>query len=134
MKRYPNFDDKQTEVIKKHGAFFAFSIDQFEQQRKEGVEYTGHKSGMMIPIPNVTNLFNDLDDVVKDKYSWELENNSKKDIIWWELANYETQLTGIGSGSFEKAVLALSKYGFTREDVIKEYSDYFEHCINNDYF
>ncbi len=64
------------------------------------------------------------------KISYDLENNSKKDLIWYELRNYETQI----SDDISEAVIALSDYGITEDEIEEEYKLYFKYCCKNDLF
>ena len=120
----------QTELFNKTGAFFAFSESQFEEQKKELVHYTSLHHGMICPVNNVKELLNGLNEITKNGIESDLKENGKDKIIWRELANYETQITGDISDTVESVEI----YGITREEVQAVYVRYFEHCCENDLF
>ena len=59
-----------------------------------------------------------------------LETIGKKELIQYELGNHEAQITG----DISDTVDALEGYGITREEVQAEYKEYFQKCIDNDWF
>ncbi|TXK94591.1 hypothetical protein BMR05_12615 [Methylococcaceae bacterium HT4] len=118
----------QAAVFDKYGAFFAFSNNQFNEQKKEGVIYEGLASGMVAPVG--ADIFKELEKIQQEKIAFELANNSLKIIIWDSLANYECQITS----NCDDAVEALEQYGINREMIAKEWPAYFQHCVENDYF
>ena len=125
-----NKESKQTEIYNKYGAFFAFNDKQFYEKSVEGVEYVNGVYGIIVPKENHDNLYNELKNLFDQKIKYELENNSIKDIIWYELDNHEAQMSGDISSTFD----AVEQYGITLEQVKSEYGVYFQHCIDNDYF
>lgn len=129
MKHF-NQDARMTEAFAKHGAFFAFGNKQFNEKKQEGVEYISIGAGLIAPKSNADSLITALSNITKEKVKWELANNTKKEIIWYELANHECQIVG----SWEEAYSAVKCHGITEDEVKAEWSAYMDHCIEHDYF
>jgi hypothetical protein len=119
-------------ITKKHGAFFAFSNKQYEEQKEDGVEYTQVGPGLVVPRNNVKQFILDFEEESSNSIKKDKEENTDKEIIWRELANHEAQITGNISDTVE----ALSEYGITRKQIAYEYGPggYHDHCIENNYF
>lgn len=120
MKRF-NQDARQTELFNEADAFFAFSNWQLDKRKKEGVNYINLGSGLICNELTAAKLIQDLENVFSDKIAWELANNTKKEIIWYELGNYECQITG----DYSEVVELLKPYGITKEEIKAEWPDYF---------
>ena len=125
-----NNEAGQTKTLDDNGAFFAFSNEQMDKCANRSLTYKSLGAGLYCPENNVDLLAKQLKENHSFKIQWELDNNSLKDIIWYELANYESQI----DGDITEAVLALSAYGISTDAVKKEYASYYQHCIDNDYF
>ena len=123
-------ENKQTDTFNKNGAFFAFSDEQFNKQKKEGVDYISLGAGLITPKKNAGALTRELHAIYADAVKQDLEENGVKAIINRELANHECQITGDITDAVEK----LKDYKITREQIQAEYSAYFQMCIDNDYF
>lgn len=123
-------EDALSAIFKQHGAFFAFSSKQFDEAKVEGVKYISLGAGLISPKENAIQLEKDIiangDKRVKD----DLANNSRKDIIWRELANHEAQITHDTDSTFD----ALEGYGITRQEIDDQFADYFSHCVEHNYF
>ena len=128
--RYFNIEQDQTKILDDNGAFFAFSNEQWEQANNQSLTYKSLGGGLYCPENNVDLLAKQLKESHNCKIKWELENNSLKDIIWYELANYESQI----EGDITEAGAALSYYGISIDAVKKEYVSYYKNCVDNDYF
>ena len=129
MKHF-NTESLQTKALNDNGAFFAFGDKQFNEQKIEGVKYVSMGCGMIAPKENAPLLFSALESINGQKIEWELANNTKKEIIWYQMANHEVQL----NGDYSEVIEMMNEYNITPEEVQKEYSGYFQHCIDNDYF
>ena len=130
MKRF-NLDQEQSAIFDKHGAFFAFSQKQFDEGKKPGIlKYSALGAGLLTPQGTEKALMADLKAAWEKKISFELENNSRKEIIFYELANRECQLTFDLSAAIE----ALEPYGITEEEVREVWPEYHNQCIDNDCF
>lgn len=132
MKYLSNYTENlQTELFNKTGAFFAFSNAQFDEQKQEGVNYAAIGAGLICPKSNVDALINGLDRINSDGIAADIADNGIKAIIHRELANHECQI----SMDISDAVAKLADYpGITRETVQAEWKEYFQNCIDNDYF
>lgn len=129
MKKF-NDSSRMTEILAHHGAFFAFSNRQYDEHAEPGVEYTGLFSGLICPKDQAPSLIANLDLLHQEKIAWELENNSKKDIIWYQLANHECQIVG----SYSEVIELLEPYGITVDDIKAEWRPYWDNCVENNYF
>lgn len=124
-------EQAQTDLFNKMGAFFAFSQDQFDERKIEGVVYTSMMAGLVCPKNNADALFQELDNIIQSGIASDIAANGLKKIIHRELANHEAQI----SMDIESTVHALSGYpGITRETIQAEWREFFQHCIDNDYF
>ena len=122
--------DAVTNLLNRTGAFFAFSNKQFNEKAQKDINYVNMSAGLVCPKDNAKELDNGLSDLGTLGIELDLAENSKKDIIWRELANYETQI----SRDPQDAVDVLKKYNISEEEVKKEYSAYMDHCIEHDLF
>jgi len=123
-------DNRMSEIFDKHGAFFAFSNKQFEERANKNLKYTSCGAGLICPVDNKRVLQSEIDIAIKEHTKKDLDANGKKKIIWRELANYECQI----SYDISDAVSALDSYGITEKEIQKEWPDYLQHCVDNDYF
>jgi hypothetical protein len=121
---------KQTQLWNDNGAFFAFSKKQLDEEKKEGVVYVSLGMGLIAPKENALKVIEGLESINTEGIKQDISENGIKAIIHRELANYEAQITG----DISDTVQALEDYGITREQVSAEYPDYFQFCIDNDYF
>lgn len=129
MKKF-NTDEALSQTWDKHGGFFAFSEKQFKEHEKPGVTYNNVGYGLICPEDNVDALFKEMDTIHQQKIEWELANNTKRDIIWYELANHECQITR----SYDSIVELMAGYGITREEIAGVWPAYWAHCVEHDYF
>ncbi len=109
---------KQTELFNQYGVFFAFSNEQFEKGKKEGVIYSQLGAGMLCPKDNVKAFCADHERVVAEVIAEDIRVNGKDAIIRRELYNYECFYTG----DIDDCVEAVEPYGFTRDDVLNEFN------------
>ena len=128
--KHCNVDNEQEKILDDNGAFFAFSNDQFNACANQSINYKSLGGGLYCPESNIDGLALQLKDSHTFKINWELSNNTLKDIIWYQLANHETQISGDYSDAYE----ALKPYGITEDDIKKEWPSYYQNCIDNDYF
>jgi len=112
--------DKQTALLDKMGAFFAFGNKQFDEQKKEGVEYVSMKMGLICPKSNAKELHEGLRKIAKEGMAADLAENGKSGIIRRELSNHEYCYTY----DISDTVDAVSEYGITEEEVQAEAAGY----------
>ena len=123
-------NDKQSAVFEKYGAFFAFSEKQFKEKEKEGIQYSSIGAGLIAPVGTGQAIMNDLDQIHQDAVQQDIKENGVKAIIHRELGNHEAQITM----DIDDTLDALDGYGITREQVQAEWKEYFQMCVDNDYF
>ncbi|WP_422938945.1 DUF7659 family protein, partial [Vibrio harveyi] len=59
-------NEKQTVLFDQLGAFFAFSNEQFNAAKKEGIKYVSLGFGMIVPESNASALVEKLDEIQKE--------------------------------------------------------------------
>lgn len=122
--------DKQTVAFDKFGAFFAFSQKQLNEQKKDGVKYVSMGAGMIVPPYNAANLYQALNTIHTDAIKQDIAENGIKAIIHRELGNHECQITM----SYSDAMDALTGYGITENQIRAEWKEFFQKCVDNDWF
>jgi len=123
-------NDKQTALFSETGAFFAFSGKQFEEAKVDGIKYVNLGAGMICPKDNVTKLIDGLDSIQKEAIKQDIEENGVKAIIHRELGNHECQITM----DYDEVVQLLKPYDITEEQVIAEWNEFWQKCVDNDWF
>ena len=122
--------DKLSKLWDDNGAFFAFSDEQLDESKQEGVAYVSLGMGLIAPKDNASKIIEGLESIHTEGIKQDIADNGIKAIIHRELGNYETQISGDVSNTVE----ALEGYGITRKQVNEEYKSFYQHCIDNDYF
>lgn len=122
--------DSQTNLFSKYGAFFAFSNKQFNEQKQDNVKYVSISAGLIAPKENVTQLITELNKLSKNDAEQDIADNGIKKIIHRELANYECQI----SGEYDCVVDLLAGHGITQKQIAAEWPEFYQQCIDNDYF
>ena len=131
MKTLSYYTEKKTsEVLKKYGAFFAFSDKQFNENKKENTKYSRLYGGLIAPSENAKKIMSELKKVTDEGINQDIKENGIKNIIHRELANYECQIVGDITDAYD----ILKDYGITKEQVLKEYKIFYQKCIKNDWF
>lgn len=120
----------QTELLEKVGAFFAFGQKQFDEQKVEGVKYYSLRAGLFVPQGKENELTEGLAEISKKGREADLAENGIKGIIHRELGNYECQI----SCDMTPAVEALEPYGITENQVKAEWKEFWDICVENDFF
>lgn len=83
------------------GIIFAFSNEQFEQQKSPGVDYVRAGSGMLVPRQNVKVFIGLHDKIIGQTKADFKENVPMDDYISYELSNHEAYYTWDVSDAFE---------------------------------
>lgn len=109
--------DHISEALENNGAFFAFSNDQLNEKKKTGVKYANMGAGLVCPIDNCRSLKTALDNAISNGIKQDIKENGMDAIIKRELVNYECYYTG----DIEDAVVTLSAYGITSEQIASVY-------------
>ena len=101
------------------GAFFAFSTEQFNQAKEDGITYVNCGSGLLVPKGKVKEFFERFDKITKEAIQKDIEENGKENIILRELNNYEC----FYAHDIEPAIIALRDYKFAEDEILKIYSN-----------
>jgi len=123
-------EDAQTKAFERFGAFFAFSTEQFNKQKKDGVKYASMYAGLIAPVYNVANLMHALGTIQQAGMNADIAENGIKAIIHRELGNYECQIVG----NYDDVLDVLKPYGITHDQIKAEWREFWNHCVENDYF
>lgn len=115
MKSLTNYTEKaQTEAFEKYGAFFAFSNEQFNKNKKPDTEYCNLGSGLTCPKEHAKALHLTLAKIHEEGIAKDIEENGLVNIIGRELRNHECYYTY----DITDCVEALEDYpGVTKEKV-----------------
>jgi len=131
MKYLSDYIEKaQTDLFKECGSFFAFSGKQYNESKKDGVNYIDMGSGLICPEENVEKMINKLDNIHKKGIEQDIAENGKKAIIHREFGNHECQISGTITACVEK----LEEYPITKKEIRAEWDEYFQKCIDNNWF
>ncbi|MBP6946245.1 MAG: hypothetical protein KBB46_03065 [Candidatus Pacebacteria bacterium] len=118
-----------SEMMKKHGAFFAFGMSQFEEAKDPNIpqaEYTHIIMGMYAPAVNAKAILEEYTQICKDGIAQDIAENGYHNIILRELNNHECFYTG----DHEDAWSSLQAYpGLTEKMVL----DVFKNKTNPQY-
>ncbi|MDR1699565.1 MAG: hypothetical protein LBR68_00015 [Lachnoclostridium sp.] len=98
-------ESRLSNLFKTLGIFFAFSTEQFNSQKKEGVTYVSAGSGMIIPKDKVEDFkkgFSLMNKEINQLYEKFIPMD---DYILCELYNHEAFYTGDLEDSFEAIIL-----------------------------
>ncbi len=118
FKKLSSYTDQPiTELFNKYGAFWAFSNSQFNEAKKDNIEYVTFLGNCFCDKTTVKLFINEYHSIFEQQKNLFLLENKKEDIIKYELANYESFYTG----EIEEAFEVLKQYGFTLEEVKKVY-------------
>ncbi len=114
-------ETKISELIKNCSVFFAFSKKQFEEGMtplQDGEKYNRIPGGGFIPESKFKDFMGGLDAIEEWYKAQVVENNVRRDLIAYELENYEAYYTGC----IESTLEALGD-DFTPEEVVQVYNE-----------
>lgn len=123
-------EDAQTKAFTKHGAFFAFSKEQMREQQKAEEQYVSCGAGLIAPRATAKSLMLELNEIHDNAIKLDIAENGIKAIIHRELGNHECQIVG----DYSEAVDVLQPYGITEDQVKAEWREFWNICVENDYF
>lgn len=112
-------NDALTQLLNEAGAFFAFSQQQFEEKRKEGVQYSSLGAGLIAPRESVASVVDGIAKITKTGIEKDIEENGRRAIIKRELMNHECFYTG----DITDCVEALEDYGFDQNEIKAVYRE-----------
>ena len=110
--------DKQTQAFNDAGAFFAFSNQQLDEAKKEGVKYASLGMGLICPVDNAKQLMTRLDSIAQEGIAEDIKENGKKAIIRRELFNHECFYTNEICDCVEK----LEGYGISYDEIYEVFN------------
>lgn len=108
-----------TNLLNELGGFYAFSDAQYNEAKKEGVEYVSLGMGLICPKENAKALQEGLIEVSKNAIQQDLKENGKVNIIKRELSNHEAYYTGDISDTY----YALKCYDITEAEILEVYNE-----------
>lgn len=123
-------EQARTELFDKEGAFFAFSNEQLDEHKIEGVKYVSLGYGLIAPKENAKRLMEDMDKLHFQAINLRLAEYGLSRIAQYELANYESQI----SMDWSTAHDVLKDYGITDEQMQEEWKIFWNNCVENDLF
>ena len=118
--KYLNTNKAISTLLDELEVFFTFSEKQFDEQKREGVEYVSLGAGYICPKENVEKYIKGLKRIKNQRIQADLKYNGKKGVILRELGNYEDYITY----SIDDTLNALAGYGITSEKVQAKVNDY----------
>ncbi len=111
--------ERQSKAFDKAGAFFAFSREQFNEQKKEGVTYVNLNMGMLCPKENAGALVTELDTIYRECIAEDIAENGLNAIIRRELNNHEAYYTR----DLQSTQDALEDYPVTADDIRRVFNN-----------
>ena len=110
--------EAQGECFKRHGVIFAFSQEQFEEQKQPDTQYANLGNGLILPYANILAFKADHSEIVSDGIEKDIAENGAESIIFRELQNHECFYTG----DLEPCIEALDLYGFSEHQIFEVYN------------
>jgi poly-D-alanine transfer protein DltD len=110
-------EERQTKLFDETNSFFAFSMEQFNEQKKEGVTYVNLRHGMICDERHVKTLIEGLDTIYKESIALDLKENGKENVVKRELGNHECYYTS----DISPCVDALKDYDISFEYIRQVY-------------
>lgn len=110
-----------TAALNRAGAFFAFSDQQFQEQRdplRDNLTYRSLGAGLICPKENAAALMAEIEAAAKAGREQDVKENGRAGVIRRELANHECTY----SGSAHEAMEVLAEYGFAEDEVLAIFS------------
>lgn len=108
-------EDKQSALFNETNTIFAFSREQFNESKKEGITYINMGAGMLTDKRHVKKLLEGLEKIYKDSIQQDIKENGIYAIIKRELANHEAWYTIDITDTKEK----LKDYPITEDQILK---------------
>lgn len=112
-------EDLLSEAFKKNGAFFAFSDDQLNEKKVDGVEYASMGMGLICPKDNCKQMRADILEIGKLGREMDVAENGRDKIIERELYNHEAFYTM----DIEDTFNVLECYGITENEIRVVYNN-----------
>lgn len=123
-------DAAMSATYEKFGAFYAFSNQQFDDQKKEGIVYVNMGSGLIAPKEKAKEFYAELKEILNNYHKTRLEIEGKDKIIMDELFNHECQIVGC----YDDIIDLMDSYGITEEDILKVWPKFIKKCQDENLF
>lgn len=107
----------KSKLFKDCNSFFAFNDGQFQEQKKEGIEYVSMGAGLICDKEKVQDLINGLDKIQQEGIAQDIKENGIEGIISRELYNHECFYTG----DIEPALGVLKQYKIPSDKIAEVY-------------
>ncbi|MCG9785421.1 hypothetical protein L1D52_24235 [Vibrio brasiliensis] len=111
-------EQAQTDLFDELGAFFAFSDKQFNEAKKEGINYVSVGMGLIVPSQHANNLVERLAIIQEQGIAQDIAENGKEAIIRRELFNHECFYTN----DICDCVEVLKEYGYSYDDIYQVFN------------
>ncbi len=137
MKTLQNYkENKQTELFKKTGAFFAFSQEQFSEKEVDGIKYASLGAGMICPKSNIDALLDGLNTIQKEAIKEDIKDNGAKKIIERAYFNYESQISMDTTNAMDSLedYIKYDKEMFNKLLIANTFTKCWNLAIENDWF
>ena len=119
MKTLSTYTEKKiNHLFSKYNGFFAFSQKQFEEAKKENINYVSRGAGLYHEEGKSKEFDADYKLMIKEAIDQDLKENGKEAIIERELMNYECYY----SYDITDAVAKLSDYNITYDEIRAEFN------------
>lgn len=86
------YNDTVTKLHHELGAFYAFSNEQFEENKKPNVQYVRFNSGLLVPKGSAEEYVKKLPKIMEEAAKKDIEDNGALAIIRREFWNHETHI------------------------------------------
>ncbi|MCG9647974.1 hypothetical protein L1D24_05240 [Vibrio brasiliensis] len=111
-------EQAQTDLFDELGAFFTFSDKQFDEAKKEGINYVSLGMGLIVPSQHAKNLVERLAIIQEQGIAQDIAENGKEAIIRRELFNHEC----FDTNDICDCVEALKEYGYSYDDIYQVFN------------
>jgi len=113
-------DETISKLMDKHEAFYCFSNEKLEEQKKEGVKYVQISSGLVVPLDNAKALSEGMSEAIDMHAKKVLDKYGTKHIVYYELGNHEAMVTY----EIEDTVDAVEVYGISHKQVQEHFNNW----------
>jgi hypothetical protein len=137
MNYFSHYVEKaQSDLFASTGAFWAFGQKQFDEKKKEGVNYVSLGAGCVCPKDQVSALLDGLDAITAAGVKADVEENGAANIMRREYFNYECQITMDTSNAIGALSSHIKQFPelFTEEAMRAVFSNCFNEAVENDMF
>lgn len=136
MKYLSHYTETLSKSMDKHGAFFAFSKKQFEERKKQGIEYVLLSNNLFVPKQNAEKLADEMSLAIEEAVRLDVKENGASNIIRREFFNHETQISMDHSSAIDSLVThrRLFPEDFSDEAIASEFQKCWKIAVEQDLF